>query len=227
MKHSGFPGSLQLSLISVAGLFTMGIWGGNSLCSWSRCLFKLEMYQMPQQMLAPRICAGVELSCLLLGMHQWWWLCRGVSVLILAAVQKCILKHVWRVFLDLCMFQGFMGRKDKVEHPAQMLVWKKPSKETNSEATARIRALSIFLQMCLHMQMCVYRCYGVVHRGALAMSERERLQSGFTLQQIDELHQKGSCHQKAQFPSVPSNAFGVCWRNPVLGSIETQHETSP
>lgn len=43
-------------------------------------------------------------------------------VLILAAVQKCILKHVWRVFLDLCMFQVFMGRKDKVEHPAQMLV---------------------------------------------------------------------------------------------------------
>lgn len=47
----------------------------------------------------------------------------GTSVLILAPVQKCfILKQSWKLLLDLCTFHAFTGRKDKVEHPARMLV---------------------------------------------------------------------------------------------------------
>lgn len=69
------------------------------------------------------------------------------------------LKHSWSL-RALCV-PGLYGEEIQGGASCSDLVCKKPSKETILEASARSKFyLFIFLQMCLHVQMHVYRCMG-------------------------------------------------------------------
>lgn len=90
-------------------------------------------------------------------MHQWWWLFMGH----LAAVQKCcILKQIWRLLLDLCMVQVFMGRKDK--HLCILLrCWYERSLPRRPTLRHLLYLSFVYLLFCSFVYTCECMCTDV------------------------------------------------------------------
>lgn len=162
MKRCGLPGSVQFSLINFVWDMEVVRASGVSLH-----LVFVQAGDKPEASAnaAPQLWAGTALAVHNIGWCAWcWrslhWFDCGVCVLILATGKKCpILKHTWSL-RALCV-PGLYGEEWQGGTSCSDLVCKKPSKETILEASARYEFyLFIFLQMCLHMQMHVYRCMG-------------------------------------------------------------------